>query len=192
MLVKKLFILACILLSSVISYAQTSQPQIEGFWGVKLGESETTVVRTVRQSYPSADYDKSTTGKPFRVNNVKLAGLDIDKCEFKFKNGIFTEAKFNKVAGWRSVNMSQVQNYLSSLAQTAQSDYQDICDRLSEKYGTPKVSGQTVSWRTSNGNSITVKPWSMADNGYVDDYGRTWAGMGIHIIYSKGEHLNDF
>lgn len=191
-MIKRILILTSIMLIAIISFAQNAQPQIEGFWGVKLGESENAVVRKVRQSYPNADYARDTNGKPFRVQNAKLAGLDVDNCEFKFKNGIFTEAKFNKVAGWRSVSVSQAQSYLNSLSPNMQSNYQDICDRLSEKYGTPKVSGQTVTWRTSNGNSITVKPWSMSDNGYVDDYGRTWAGMGIHIIYSKGEHLNDF
>lgn len=169
-----------------------AQAQIEGFWGATLGDSETSVVRKIRQSYPSADYSRDTNGHPFIAKNVKLAGLDVDKCEIKFENGYFTKAQFNKVAGWRSINASQAQSYVASLNQQVQQDYQDFCEAISEKYGTPKVSGQTVTWRTSNGNSITIKPWSMTDTGYIDDRGMTWAGAGIHIIYTKGSHLNDF
>lgn len=192
MIVKKLIILASIMLITTLSYAQSSQPQIEGFWGVKLGETENTVVRKVRQSYPNADYDRSANGKPFRVNNGKLAGLEVNTCDFKFTNGIFTEAKFTK-GGGRFVDASQAQAYVNSLAQQSQSDYQEFCEAISSKYGTPKVSGQTVTWSTSNGNSITIKPFTNTP-GYIMDNGTTWAGAGIYIIYTytNGSHVNDF
>ena len=193
MQIKKLLILASILLTAVCSsYAQSPQPQIEGFWGVKLGESENTVVRTVRQSYPSANYAKDTTGHPFTVGSCKLAGLDVTNCQFTFTNGIFTQAKFNKSAGWKQIHVSRVQTFLNSISQNMQSDYQEFCEAISEKYGTPRVAGQTVTWRTSNGNSITIKPWVKEDSGIVFDDGTTFAGMGFYIIYSKGSHLNDF
>lgn len=180
------------MLTTIFSFAQTSQPQIEGFWGVKLGESENAVVRKVRQSYPSADYARDTNGKPFRVNNVKLAGLDVDNCNFKFTNGILSEAKFTKAVG-RFVEVSQAQAYVNSLAQQVQNDYQEFCEAISAKYGTPKVSGQTVTWTTSNGNSIVIKPFTNT-SGYIMDNGTTWAGAGIYIIYTYGKnsHLNDF
>lgn len=192
MIVKKLIILASIMLTTILSYAQSPQSQIEGFWGVKLGESETTVVRKIRQSYPNADYDRSVNGKPFRVNNAKLAGLDVNNCDFKFTNGIFTEAKFTK-GGGRFVEASQAQAYVNSLSQQVQNDYQEFCEAISSKYGTPKVSGQTVTWSTSNGNSIIIKPFTNTP-GYIMDNGTTWAGAGIYIIYTyaKGSHLNDF
>ena len=190
---KRLFFLTSMLLIGMLGcVAQMTHPQIEGFWGVKLGESESTVIRKVRQSYPKADYSKDTNGHPFGANNVKLAGIDIDRVEFKFKNGVFIEAKFNKSAGWKQVHVSRVQTFLNSISQNMQSDYQECCEAISEKYGTPKVAGQTVKWRTSNGNSITLKPWIKEDFGYVFDDGTTFAGMGFYIIYSKGSHLNDF
>ncbi len=180
------------MLTAIISQAQTSQPQIEGFWGVKLGEPESTVVRKVRQSYPTADYARDTNGKPFRVNNVKLAGLDVDNCNFKFTNGILSEAKFTKAVG-RFVEASQAQAYINSLSPQVQNDYQEFCEAISSKYGTPKVSGQTVTWTTSNGNSIIIKPFTNTP-GYIMDNGTTWAGAGIYITYTyaKGSHLNDF
>ena len=128
----------------------------------------------------------------FQARNVSLAGLDMDNCEFVFTNGIFTKATFNKPTGWKQIHVSRVQSFLSSLNQQMQSDYQEVCDAISSKYGTPKISGQTVTWRTSNGNSITVKPWIKEDAGIVLDDGTTFAGMGIYIIYSKGSHINDF
>ena len=180
------------MLTAIICFAQTAQPQIEGFWGVKLGEPENAVVRKVRQSYPSADYDRSVNGKPFRVNNIKLAGLDADNCSCKFSKGILSEAKFTKAVG-RFVEASQAQAYVNSLTQQVQSDYQEFCEAISSKYGTPKVSGQTVTWTTSNGNSIIIKPFTNT-TGYIMDNGTTWAGAGIYIIYTyaKGSHLNDF
>lgn len=180
------------MLTAIISQAQTSQPQIEGFWGIKLGEPESTVVRKVRQSYPSADYDRSVNGKPFRVNHAKLAGLDVDYCNFKFTNGVLSEAKFTKAVG-RFVEASQAQTYVNSLSPQVQNDYQEFCEAISSKYGTPKVSGQTVTWTTSNGNSIIIKPFTNT-TGYIMDNGTTWAGAGIYIIYTyaKGSHLNDF
>lgn len=191
-MIKRILILTSIMLTAIICFAQTAQPQIEGFWGVKLGEPENAVVRKVRQSYPSADYDRSVNGKPFRVNNVKLAGLDADNCSFKFTNGILSEAKFTKAVG-RFVEASQAQAYVNSLTQQVQSDYQEFCEAISSKYGTPKVSGQTVTWTTSNGNSIIIKPFTNI-SGYIMDNGTTWAGAGIYIIYTyaKGSHLNDF
>lgn len=193
MQIKKLLILTTLLLIVVSSgYAQSPQSQIEGFWGVKLGESENTVVRTVKQSYPSADYAKETVGHPFRVHNCKLAGLDVSHCEFTFTNGIFTRAEFNKSAGWERVPVSSVQSFLNSISQNMQSDYQEFCEAISEKYGIPRVAGQTVTWRTSNGNSITIKPWVTENFGMTFDDNTTYAGMGILIIYSKGSHLNDF
>lgn len=191
-MIKRILILTSIMLTTIISFAQTAQPQIEGFWGVKLGEPENTVVRKVRQSYPSADYDRSVNGKPFRVNNAKLAGLDVNSCDFKFINGILSEAKFTK-GGGRFVDASQAQAYVNSLAQQAQNDYQEFCEAISSKYGTPKVSGQTVTWSTSNGNSIIIKPFTNTP-GYIMDNGTTWAGAGIYIIYTyaNGSHLNDF
>lgn len=180
------------MLTVIISFAQTAQPQIEGFWGVKLGEPENSVVRKVRQSYPSADYARDTNGKPFRANNVKLAGLDADNCSFKFTNGILSEAKFTKAVG-RFVEASQAQAYVNSLTQQVQSDYQEFCEAISSKYGTPKVSGQTATWTTTNGNSIIIKPFTNTP-GYIMDNGTTWAGAGIYIIYTyaKCSHLNDF
>lgn len=192
MATRKLFILTSILLTAIISFAQTTQPQIEGFWGVKLGEPENTVVRKVRQSYPSADYARDTNGHPFVARYVKLAGLDVGAVEFKFCNGIFTEAKFTK-GGGRFVEASQAQAYVNSLSPQVQNDYQEFCEAISAKYGTPKVSGQTVTWTTSNGNSIIIKPFTNTP-GYIMDNGTTWAAAGIYIIYTyaKGSHLNDF
>lgn len=193
MQIKKILIISCALLIGIFSsVAQNAQPQIEGFWGVKLGDTQRSVVSKVKQSYPNADYDMSTKGHPFRAKNVSLAGIEVGSCEFTFNNGIFTKATFNKPTGWKQIHVSRVQSFLNSLSQQMQSDYQEVCDAISSKYGTPKVSGQTVIWRTSNGNSITVKPWIKEDAGIVFDDGTTFAGMGIYIIYSKGSHLNDF
>lgn len=193
MSLRKLLILTCTLLVGILgSVAQTIQPQIDGFWGVKLGDTERNVVYKVRQSYPNADYRRDTNGHPFTARQVSLAGLEMDACEFTFKNGIFTKATFNKSVGWKQIHVSRVQSFLNSLTQQMQSDYQEVCDAISSKYGTPKVSGQTAIWRTTNGNSITVKPWIKEDAGIVLDDGTTFAGMGIHIIYSKGSHLTDF
>lgn len=178
------------MLTTIISFSQTAQPQIEGFWGVKLGESENTVVRKVRQSYPKADYARDSNGHPFVARNVKLAGLDVGAVEIKFSNGIFTEAKFTK-GGGRFVEASQAQAYVNSLSPQVQNDYQEFCEAISAKYGTPKMSGQTVRWTTSNGNSIIIKPWVNIP-GYIMDDGTTWAASGIYIIYTKGSHLNDF
>lgn len=189
---KKLLMLISLLIVSVgNSYAQSPQPQIEGFWGVKLGDTENNVVSKVRQSYPKADYDRSVNGHPFRIKNVKLAGIDVNDCIFTFSNGILTSAKFTKSAGGRFVNASQVDSFLSSISQQAQSDYQEFCEAISEKYGTPRASGQTVTWLTSNSNSITIKPFTNTP-GYIMDDGTTFAAMGIFIIYTKGSHLNDF
>lgn len=182
-----------LLFNCFLSYSQTF-PQIEGFWGVKLGERESIVVQQVRKSYPSADYDKNLKGNPFKVRDVKLAGIDMLNCEFTFEHGIFTKATFYESIGHKLISTSQVQNYFNSLQPQFQSAYQEICDILSEKYGTPKVSGQTVTWRSSNGNSITVKPWKYTTE-HPDTYsykGQSIATMGIHITYSKGSHLNDF
>lgn len=189
-MIKRILILTSIVLTALFSYAQNPQPQIEGFWGVQLGESEITVVRKVRQHYPKADYARDTNGHPFVARYVKLAGLDVDAVEFKFSNGVFVEAEFSKGDG-RFVNPSQVQSFLNSHSSQVQSDYQDFCEAISAKYGTPKVSGQTVRWTTSNGNSITIKPW-VNTHGYIMDNGTTWAASGIYIIYTKGSHLNDF
>lgn len=178
------------MLTTIISFAQTAQPQIEGFWGVKLGEPENTVVRKVRQTYPSADYARDINGHPFTATKVKLAGLDVNAVRFKFSNGIFTEAQFT-VGDGKFVNASQVQPFLNSRSSQVQSDYQDFCEAISAKYGAPKVSGQTVRWVTSNGNSIAIKPW-INTPGYILDDGTTWAASGIYIIYTKGSHLNDF
>lgn len=79
-MIKRILILTSIMLTAIISFAQTAQPQIEGFWGVKLGEPENTVVRKVRQSYPSADYARDTNGHPFVARHIKLAGLDVGAC----------------------------------------------------------------------------------------------------------------
>lgn len=67
MFIKKLLILTSIMLTAILSNAQSPQPQIEGFWGVKLGESETTVVRKVRQSYPL-----QTTQETQTANRLEL------------------------------------------------------------------------------------------------------------------------
>lgn len=189
MSIKRLFFLFVLLLS--VSVSGFAQVQIEGFWGVKLGDTQRSVVSKVKQSYPNADYDMSTKGHPFRAKNVSLAGLDVDDCQFTFTNGIMTKAQFLKSAGGKFVNASNAQSFVSSLTPQMQSDYQDFCEAISQKYGTPRVSGQTATWRTSNGNSITVKPWTNISS-YIMDDGTTWAAMGIYIIYSKGSHLNDF
>lgn len=187
---KRLFLLFVLLLS--ISISSFAQAQIEGFWGVKLGDTERSVVSKVKQSYPSANYVKYSSGYKFKVFNVSLAGLDVDNCEFDFTSGILKKATFNKIVGWKQIHVSRVQSFLNSLTQQMQSDYQEVCDAISSKYGTPKVSGQTAIWKTTNGNSITVRPWIKEDAGIVLDDGTTLAGMGIYIIYSKGSHLTDF
>lgn len=190
MSIKRLFFLFVLLLS--VSVSGFAQAQIEGFWGVKLGDTERSVVNKVKQSYTSAKYVKYASGYKFNTGNVSLAGIDMDNCELVFTKGVFTKAIFNRATGWKQIHVSRVQSFLNSLTQQMQSDYQEVCDAISSKYGTPKVSGQTAIWRTSNGNSITVKPWIKEDSGIVLDDGTTFAGMGIYIIYSKGSHLNDF
>lgn len=192
---KLLSLICLIIISAIQSIAQNTTPQIEGFWGVKLGGRESTVIQTVRKSYPSADYDKNITGHPFRATNVKLAGMDMASCQFTFEHGILAKASFYKSIGKRRlINNTQIQNYFNSLQSQFQSDYQEICETISEKYGNPKVTGQTVTWKSSNGNSITVKPWTSTVE-HPDTYsnkGQSFVSMGIYIIYSKGEHLNDF
>lgn len=192
-MLKRLLILSNLMLSLIVSsVAQTVSPQIDGFWEIQLGETEDNVVRKVQQLYPSAKYVEYTYGTPLKAINVKLEGLDVSNCEFKFKDGIFTKATFTQVAGWKNIKASQMQSYFNSLEPKVKSDYQAFYDIISQKYGIPEMSGQTATWRTSNGNSITVKPWSKSDE-YVDRNGETWAGKGIYIIYStKGESSNDY
>ena len=170
MSIKRLFFLFVLLLT--VSISGFAQAQIEGFWGVKFGDSERNVVSKVRQSYPNADYKRDTKGHPFTASQVSLAGLDVDACEFTFKNGIFTKAQFVKSAGGKFVYASNAQSFVNSLMPQMQSDYQDFCEAISQKYGTPRVSGQTATWRTSNGNSITVKPWTNISS-YIMYHGTT-------------------
>ena len=133
---KRLFLLFVLLLS--ISISSFAQAQIEGFWGVKLGDTERSVVSKVKQSYPSANYVKYSSGYKFKVFNVSLAGLDVDNCEFDFTSGILKKATFNKIVGWKQIHVSRVQSFLNSLTQQMQSDYQEVCDAISSKYGIVK------------------------------------------------------
>lgn len=167
-----------------------AQEQIEGFWGIKLGDSETSVVSKVKQQYPNAKYEEFSTGKQFVCRKVYLAGIEVDNCYFTFTNGVFTRARFVKARGGKSMPYSQIQSYLNSIQPNVQNDYVQFCKTIESKYGTPQTFSSTVEWKTSNGNSITIKPWTLTDSmPFSEEY---WVSMGIEIIYAQGTHTNDF
>ncbi len=122
MMIKRLYVLFELLLT--ISICSSAQTQIEGFWGVKLGDTERNVVSKVRQSYPNADYNRDTKGHPFTATKVSLAGVECDRCVFTFTNGTFTKYEFNHTGGWKQVHVCRVQSFLNSLTLQMHSDYQ--------------------------------------------------------------------
>lgn len=167
-----------------------AQEQIEGFWGVKLGDSETSVVSKIKQLYPNAKYEAYTTGKQFISGKAHLAGIEVANCYFTFTNGIFTSAKIVKAHGGQQVQYGQIQNYLNSIQTYVQDDFVQFCQIMESKYGTPQIYLSTATWRTSNGNSITIKPWTLKDKTPFDS--KYWVSMGIEIIYAKSSHIDDF
>lgn len=167
-----------------------AQTQIEGFWGVKLGDTESSVVSKVKQQYPNAQYEEFSTGKQFVCRKVHLAGIEVEVCYFTFVNGVFTKARFVKSGGGKRLPYNQIQNYLNSIQPSVQNNYVQFCKTIESKYGTPQTFSSTVIWQTSNGNSITIKPWTLTDKmPFSEEY---WASMGIEIIYAQGTHINDF
>ena len=169
-----------------------SQTQIEGFWGIKLGEPESTVVTKVKQKYPNAKYEQYTSGKEFVAPDVNIAGIDVNCCCFTFRNGIFTKAVFaigNTVPDFFK-SMNHVQNFFDSVTANVQNYYAQFYERMQNKYGAPSISSSSsTTWRTSNGNSITISTYK--NYNYLPGVGYSPA-MGVQLTYSLGTNSTDY
>lgn len=167
-----------------------AQSQIEGFWGVRLGESESSVVNTIKRQFKDAQYENLST-RQFVVRKAKLAGLDVDACYLIFTDGKLHSAKFTKSYSRFTSSESSAQRFIASVQPDVQNDYIAFCEAFNSKYGMPKSQGTTVKWISSNGNSISVKQFSQCKETPV---GSTpyFGAMGVEIIYEIGSHLNDF
>lgn len=184
----KLLLIHCLF----VTLPTFSQTQIEGFWGIKLGEPESTVVTKVKQKYPNAKYVQYTSGKEFVAPNVNIAGIDVSSCHFTFRNGIFTKAVFaiGDIAPDFLKNMNHVQNFFDSVTAKVQNYYAQFYERMQNKYGTPSISSSSSTiWRTSNGNSITISTYK--NNDYLPGGGYLPA-MGVLLTYSLGTNSTDY
>lgn len=185
----KYFLTIIFLAISLNSY---SQQQIEGFWNIKLGEKESTVIASVKKQYPNAKFDEDIVGKPFRVRNPYLAGIEMNVCEFSFSNNVFVKAEFSKGTG-RVVPEYERQSFISTTEQEILPYYSQLVELMSSKYGTPITSINSALWRTSNGNTITVKLVSSTQReDFLIGKGKVYIYYGMSVIYSTGTHINDF
>lgn len=167
----------------------TNQSPIEGFWGVKLGESTSDVVSKVKKIYPKSDWYQGST---YRAGNVQIAGLDAYWCYLQFADGVLTEAKFRIEATDRDVPAFLVDSEIKRSQAQAQSTYTQLCNMFASKYGTPTVTGEIATWRSSNGNSINIETKTYFCENKCGDYDPddTWnVSVCIHITYSKGSNI---
>lgn len=184
-----------IIISCILSITSTyAQSPIEGFWGIKLGESQSIVVNKVKKLYPSSEWSRDSKGNYYVARQVHIAGLEAGACEFRFTNGVLTKAEFIICpSGGRNVPASQVEAQIQRDISAVQSVYEEFSNVFASKYGTPNIAGEIITWRSNNGNSITIKPWiNTYENTIGYDVGYWWVAMGIYVTYAKGTHVNDF
>lgn len=184
-----------LIIAIIITISTTSaQNAIEGFWGIKLGESQNVVINKVKQNYPKAEWSRDSKGDYFVARQVHIAGLEANACEFRFTKGVLSTAEFIVCPdGGRNVPPAQVEAQLKRVLPGVQSVYAQFYNAFTSKYGEPTITGEILTWHSSNGNSITVKPWTNTyENTIGYDVGSWWVAMGLKVTYAKGFHLNDY
>ena len=194
---KKLLILACILLTAVCSFAQTS---IDGVWGIKFGESERSVMQKLNAKYPGRATkegagilvkdvrlgDQLFEGVAFMFNNDQLRGI-LFTAIYQYDKSFTSPITFNEAQKWLNDNDPKVKQTVN----------RHIVEMLASKYGAQSrgSSDSYAFWKDSNGNFIEVlidkALDTMNDPQFYNQYGAV-PGFMIQVAYVKNEGNNDF
>lgn len=169
-----------------------SQQQIEGFWNVKLGQSKSIVVSEVKRIYPNAKYGVTEyDNNDFIVDNPTIAGINLEKCNLCFTNGILSSAIFHTKHFSDFIGDSKdAQRYINNYLNNITAIYNRLVMAFKRKYGNPQymLDNETV-WTSANGNSIEITLRNQIQ--YVP-YSGYLSLVGVYLTYKKGSHINDF
>ena len=156
--------LLCLALSafSIITNAQS----IGGFLDFYLGQSMSEVHSITNSKYSSASWD----GNRCIIKNISLAGERFDNLYIEFQNGYINEAWFNKTST-SSGSLSHLTNYLNAQAEVHKKIIARLYSAYVSKYGKETVmTDQSITWRSPNGNSVTISLEVHSDDMGFGDY----------------------
>lgn len=159
----KRFVISSLLCAfSIINYAQS----IGSFLDFYLGQSMSEVRSITNSKYSSVSWD----GNRCTINNISLAGERFDNLYIDFQNGYIYEAWFNK-SSTSSGSYSHLTNYLNAQAEVHKKIIARLYSAYVSKYGKETVmTDQSITWRSPNGNSVTISLEVHSDDMGFGDY----------------------
>lgn len=159
---KRLFVSSLFCLLAIFSSAQS----IGAFLDFYLGQSISDVRRITSSKYLSVSWDNNQC----TINNIQLAGERFSNLFITFQNGFVSEAQFVE-SSTSSGSYSYLTNFLNTQCEVHKQMIGRLYSAYTAKYGKESVmNNQSVIWRSSNGNCITISLEVHSDDLGFGDY----------------------
>lgn len=158
-------IIACSLICmfTLIINAQS----IGSFLDFYLGQS----ISEVRNITNSKYYGVSWSEGGCKIPDVRLAGEQFNSLFISFQNGVIVEATFQYSQFPPSGSYSTVVNNLNNAAEMQKQMISRLYASYKSKYGKETVTtNSSITWRSKNGNSVTISMESSVDDWGMGEY----------------------
>lgn len=173
---------------------------ITGFLGVKLGQPAFIALRTIRQSYPQAEWNYPQ----IHISKVFLGGIEFKDVWLDFENDKLTTGRFiqQENEDFDTTPFSQeivVANqeqaaitHANYLTQKYGSCFNNLVALFVSKYGNPStISNANAIWYDNNTNSITIN-YEIQCLRKAYPYCGYHSGATLKLIYRVGNDSNNY
>lgn len=180
---KRFFYLLVLFL--IISNQAYAQEQINSFFGISLGQSKNAVYQTLSSKYKIETKQDGNLS----VSEIDFAGQHFTFLYLIFKNGVLVEGDFQYSNSTTTGDYETVRRHIAKGRDQNVEMANRIIPVYNQKYGRSKYSSDSsVTWVSSNGNSVEISVKEVNDN----VRGSLYIGMSmLRIEYRLGSIIND-
>lgn len=167
---------------SIITNAQS----IGSFLDFHLGQSMSEVRNIVNIKYPSATWDNERC----HIYNIRIAGEYFKNLDLYFDNNKLTKGVFcHNTFNLDCISYEDAKRYVDNVSPQYINMISRLYSLFSSKYGKESYStNNTLVWRGSNGNSITIEFQQNVENSFYSYIGRA----GVFLMYDLSSNLGNY
>lgn len=140
-----------------------AQVSISSVYGVRLGDSESSVISAINSQGKRGEWKSSSKGRFYKIKSPTLGNCTFEGGTFRFSDGKLSKVTlYSSSGGTADPNFSGANPYYPDQFNSTASKFQRIFNTmkldLMGKYGSPQLEDETrLVWKSSNGNQLTLE-----------------------------------
>lgn len=188
--------LLVVLLMFVVSTAPlVGQSSISSVYGVRLGDSENSVVSSLNSQGIKGEWKTISKERFYRVESPTLGNCIFEACTFRFSDGKLSKVRFFSSNGaYADPNFEGANPYYPDRFNSDVDRFQRIFNTMKldllGKYGTPQLEDESrLIWRSANGNQLTIE-YNYKDETMDSGWHDCFAGVYVTYEYNSRRSSN--